>query len=99
MIIYYILIWSLPYMRHPIWNATLGGGFTVTKLIGAASILYGLTYLPRRHDLPRYFATPQSRWMMLLVGFAFYSFLTDRHVAIDLGSPMAAYASATLLFF
>ena len=101
MIIYYILIWSLPYMRHPIWNATLGGGFTVTKLIGAASILYGLTYLARRHDLPRYFATPQSRWMMLLVGFALYSFLTtlNQNVVIDLGSPMAAYTSAILLFF
>jgi|ERR1019366_1300501 O-antigen ligase len=99
MIIYYILIWSLPYIQHPIWNATLGGGFTVTKLIGAASILYGLTYLARRHDLPRYFATPQSRWMMLLVGFAFYSFLSNQHAAINLGSPMAAYASAILLFF
>ena len=101
MIIYYILIWSLPYMRHPIWNASLGGGFTVTKLIGAASILYGLTYLARRHDLPRYFATPQSRWMMLLMGFAFYSFLTTlgQHAEVDLGSPMAAYASAILLFF
>jgi O-antigen ligase len=99
MIIYYILIWSLPYMRHPIWNATLGGGFTVTKLIGAASILYGLTYLARRHDLPRYFATPQSRWMMLLVGFAFYSFLTNSYLGFDLGNPMAVYASAMLLFF
>src|ERR1039457_1955988 len=101
MIIYYILIWSLPYMRHPIWNATLGGGFTVTKLIGAASILYGLTYLAGRHDVPRYFATAQSRWMMLLVGFALYSFLTtlNQNVVIDLGSPMAAYTSAILLFF
>ena len=46
MIIYYILICSLPYMRHPIWNATLGGGgLTVTKLIGAVSLLYSIVYL------------------------------------------------------
>jgi O-antigen ligase len=39
--------------------------------------------------------------MMLFMGFAFYSFLTnlDQHVEIDLGSPMTAYASAILLFF
>jgi hypothetical protein len=54
MIIYYILIWSLPYMRHPIWNATLGsGGLTVTKLIGAVSVLYSIVYLARRHGVPR----------------------------------------------
>ena len=100
MIIYYILIWSLPYMRHPIWNATLGsGGLTVTKLIGAVSLLYSIVYLGRRHGVPRYFATPQSRWMIFLVGLAFYSFLTNERAEISLLNPIATYSSALLLFF
>jgi O-antigen ligase len=99
MIIYYILICSLPYMRHPIWNAVLGGGLTVTKLLGALSVLYGIVYLARRHGVPRYFATLQSRWMMLLVGMAFYSFLTNERVEISLQNPIATYASALLLLF
>ncbi len=100
MIIYYILIWSLPYMRHPIWNAALGaGGLTVTKLIGALSVLYATLYLARRHGVPKYFATPQSRWMMLLVVLAFYSFFTNERAEINLLNPIATYTSAVLLFF
>ena len=87
-------------MRHPIWNATLGsGGLTVTKLIGAVSVLYSIVYLGRRHGVPRYFATPQSRWMMLLVALAFYSFLTNERAEISLLNPIATYSSALLLFF
>jgi putative inorganic carbon (hco3(-)) transporter len=99
MIIYFILICSLPYMRHPIWNATLGGQLTVTKLLGALSVLYAVVYLARRHGVPKYFATPQSRWMMLLVALAFYSFLTNERAEISLLNPIATYASALLLFF
>ncbi len=99
MIVYYVLIFSLPYLRHPVWNAVLGGGITVTKVIGAINVLYAVIYLARRRGTPAFFAAPQSKWMLLLVTIAFYSFLTNERAELSLLNPIAMYTSALLLFF
>ena len=99
MIVYYVLIFSLPYLRHPVWNAVLGGGITVTKVIGAINVLYAVIYLARRHGAPRFFAAPQAKWMLLLTTLAFYSFLTNERAELSLLNPIAMYTSALLLFF
>ena len=98
MIVYYILITSLPYMRHPFWEHSLGGGLSVIKLVGGINVLYALAYLARRHCTPRYFATPQSKWMVLFFAMASFSFLTNDHVDLGFISPIAMYASVALLF-
>ena len=99
MILYYILITSLPYMRHPIWEASLGGGLTVIKLVGGVNVLYAILYLARRHRAPRYLSTPQSRWMILFFALAFFSYLVNPRAEVSFMNPMAMYTSVALLFF
>ena len=82
-----------------IWNAVLGGGISVTKLIGAVNVLYAVVYLARRHGAPRFFAAPQAKWMLLLTTLAIYSFLTNERAELSLLNPVAMYTSALLLFF
>lgn len=89
----------MPYIRHPIWDHQIGAGMTVTKAIGGACLLYALVYMPhRRGGPPRYFATPQSKLMMVFFGIAAVSFFTKGQ-AIGYINPMFMYASTVLMFF
>ncbi len=97
--LFYLLIATMPYIRHPIWDHQLGAGMTVTKAIGGACLLYALVYMPhRRGGPPRYFATPQSKLMMTFFFIAAISFFTKGQ-AIGYINPMFMYASTVLMFF
>src|SRR5208337_3671711 len=76
LLIYFLVIMSMPFLRHQFWDAEFGPGLTVTKLLGAICLLYALVYLGRRHAVPGYFATPQSKLMLLFFGIAAFSYLS-----------------------
>ena len=61
LIFYFLVIMSMPYFRHQFWDAEVGPGITVTKLLGAICLLYALAYLakpPRHSPLFRHPASP-----------------------------------------
>ena len=101
MLIYFLVIMSMPFLRHQFWDAEFGPGLTVTKLLGAICLLYALVYLGRRHAVPRYFATPQSKWMLLFFGIAAFSYLSKggQRSAVDLINPIYMYVSTLVFFF
>lgn len=101
------MIIAMPYMRHLFFDAMIGGGLTVMKLIGALVTLYALAYLAMRQTVPRFFETPQSKWMMVFLGVAGMSFALKGRLTINTGfhgqeldfiNPMAMYTSAFFLF-
>ncbi len=101
MIFYFLVIMSMPYFRHQFWDAEVGPGITVTKLLGALCLLYALVYLAHRHGIPRYFATPQSWLMIAFFGLAAFSYLTRGLKAslADFVNPIYMYVSSLVLFF
>ena len=101
MIFYFLVIMSMPYFRHQFWDAEVGPGITVTKLLGAICLLYALAYLAHRHAIPRYFATPQSWLMITFFGLAAFSYLTRglKASVADFVNPIYMYVSSLVLFF
>ena len=100
MLIYFLVIMSMPFLRHQFWDAEFGPGLTVTKLLGAICLLYALVYLARRHAIPRYFVTPQSKLMLLFFGIAAFSYLSQGgQRSTELINPIYMYVSTLVLFF
>jgi O-antigen ligase len=100
LLVYFLVIISMPFLRHQFWDAEIGPGLTVTKLLGAICLLYALIYLGRRHAIPRYFVTPQSKLMLLFFGFAAFSYLSQGgQKSTDLINPIYMYVSTLVLFF
>ena len=53
LLLYFLVIMSMPFLRHQFWDAEFGPGLTVTKLLGAICLLYALSYLaPPPRDSP-----------------------------------------------
>jgi len=100
LLIYFLVIMSMPFLRHQFWDAEFGPGLTVTKLLGAICLLYALVYLARRHAIPRYFVTPQSKLMLLFFGIAAFSYLSQgAQKSSELINPIYMYVSTVVLFF
>lgn len=91
----------MPFLRHQFWNAEFGPGLTMTKLLGAICLLYALSYLGRRHAIPRYFVTPQAKVMIVFFGMAVFSHLSKgwQSTNFDLINPIYMYGSTLVFFF
>lgn len=85
MILFYILLLSLPFVDHGLFGMAIGS-LTVEKILGAACFVFALTYLPRRRQLPMLFSSAQAKFFALYVAMAVISYLvtTDEIVFIDL---------------
>jgi O-antigen ligase len=101
LLLYFLVIISMPFLRHPFWNAEFGPGLTVTKLLGAFALIYALIYLARRHGIPRYFATPQAVLMVAFFGFAAFSWASKgwQTTSLELINPIYMYVSTLIFFF
>lgn len=98
MILFFLLISVMPLTRHPLWAAIVGD-MTVTKWLGSACLLYTVLHLAARGSVPAFFATAQSKWMMLYLGIVFISAVTNGiPYSLD-ASPITSYASFFLLLF
>ena len=100
MVTYYLVIISMPYFNHAIWNAQFGPGLTVTKLTGAICLMYSFLHLAKRHGIPKFLASPQAKWMLVFFGFATFSYFTTPHENMgEFTNPIYMYWSTLVFFF
>jgi O-antigen ligase len=85
MILFYILLISLPFVEHGFFGMAIGS-LTMEKLIGAGCFVYALTYLPSRREMPRFFASAQTKAFALYVCVAVISYIVtaEEIVFVDL---------------
>jgi O-antigen ligase len=96
MIIFYILIISLPYVDHGLFGREIAG-LTLEKIIGAVCFVYALAYLPRRNTLPTLFASGQAKAFGLYVALALTSYVVTAE-AITFADFVGIFLSQFLFF-
>jgi O-antigen ligase len=96
MILFYFLVSLMPFTDPPLLHYLAGDA--TFKLLGALCALYALLYLGRRKVFPPYFATWQSRFIMLFYLIAALSFLT-KGLQPFTQSTLLIYSSQVILFF
>jgi len=74
-ILFYIMILSLPFMSHPVFGRTIGP-LTVEKYLGALCLLAAALHVTARRRLPPLFSTPQARAFLIFFALASASWLT-----------------------
>ena len=60
MIIFYLLVSVMPFVRHPFWSLFIGS-LTIVKIAGLICVGYALLYSNVRRTQPEYFRTWQAR--------------------------------------
>lgn len=97
MILYYILVLSLPLISQRFFAASVGG-ITVEKILGLVCLIYAIFYLFQRRGSPRILGTGQARAFLLFVLWATVSFFTlSRNATDPFGNTLTIYVSH--LFF
>jgi O-antigen ligase len=96
MIIFYILVLSLPFVDHGLFGREIGG-MTLEKIIGAACFLLALAYLPRRRTLPSLFASGQAKAFGIYVALAVTSYVVTAE-AITFADFVGIFLSQFLFF-
>jgi O-antigen ligase len=74
MILFYLLVLSLPFVDHGFFGREIAG-LTLEKIIGATCFVYALAYLPRRRALPVPFASAQAKVFAIYVVLAVTSYV------------------------
>lgn len=74
MILFYLLVLSLPFVDHGLLGREIAG-LTLEKILGAACFFYALAYLPRRRALPELFVSAQAKAFTLYVVLAITSYV------------------------
>ena len=74
MILFYLLILSLPLVDHPQFGYAIHG-VTVEKLLGVACFFFALCYLLSRKSFPRFLATAQARLFVAFTAMAVGSYV------------------------
>lgn len=97
MILYYILVLSLPLIDQRIFAASFAG-ITVEKMLGFVCFFYALFYLVQRKGTPRILGTAQARAFLIFLVWVTISFFTLTKTAPDpFGNSLTIYLSH--LFF
>ncbi len=98
MILFYLLISTMPLTQHPLWGHFVGE-LTVTKYLGLACVLIAAAYLGFRRGRLRLFATAQAFLFWSLMAWITFSYFYQ-HAPIPWQlSPMFTYVSVMVLFF
>jgi len=95
-ILFYILVLSLPFVDHGILGREIAG-LTLEKIIGAGCFVYALAYLPRRRTLPLLFETAQAKAFALYVALAVISYLVTAK-EITFADLISVFLSQFLFF-
>ena len=96
MILLYFLVSVMPFSDPPLLHYVTGDA--TFKLLGALCALYAAFYVSRRKVFPSYFATWQSRFIVLFYVIAALSFLTKSRQTIS-ESPLASCTCFLVLLF
>jgi O-antigen ligase len=98
MIFLYVLIFSLPFYRHPILDAGFGA-LTVVKGIGALAVLCAFWHVAL-NGLPDYFETRQAKLFFAIFAIALFSFLQHgKPPGVDSVKPIFIYFSMVFFYF
>ncbi len=98
MILFYVLVATMPLVQHPFWGRYVGS-MTITKYLGAACLVYAAFCLvTRRRKLPALLRTPQSRWFCAFLVAVTFSVLLSPVQFSWASSEYASYISFLLLF-
>jgi len=95
-ILFYILVLSLPFVDHGFLGREIAG-LTLEKLIGAGCFVYALSYLPRRHTLPMMFETSQAKAFATYVALAVISYVVTAK-EITFADLISVFLSQFLFF-
>ncbi|HEV2386277.1 MAG TPA: O-antigen ligase family protein [Candidatus Acidoferrales bacterium] len=96
MIVFYLLVVSLPFALQP-WFARPIGPLTVEKLLGAACALYAMVHLAAKRRIPRLFSTLEARSFLVFVALAAASWAAMRTGPAS-DDMMSVYASHFVFF-
>src|SRR6516164_4198641 len=96
MILLYFLVSVMPFSDPPLLHYVTGDA--TFKLLGALCAIYGAFYVSRRKVFPSYFATWQSRLIVLFYLIVVLSFLTKSVQTIG-ESPLASCTCFIILAF
>jgi len=96
MILFYFLVSVMPFLDPPLVHYLTGDA--TFKLLGTLCALYAAFYVSRRKVFPAYFATWQSRLIVLFYLIAALSFLTKSRQTIG-ESPLASCTCFLVLLF
>jgi len=97
MIIFYLLLWILPLVQHPIWSRRVGP-LTVFETLGLLLVVCVLFRVASRRRLPRIFASWVARFFLLLYIIAFLSALAQPQWLTLANKPFINYTSTMFLF-
>ncbi|HEY7203350.1 MAG TPA: O-antigen ligase family protein [Methylomirabilota bacterium] len=98
MIIFYLVVSVMPFVRHPFWSLFVGS-LTIVKIAGLVCVGYALLYSNVRRTRPDYFRTWQARLTVTLcfMGMASYVIIGSR-IPFDV-SPFLSYLSFLMFFY
>lgn len=98
MILFYLLVSIMPFVRHPFWSIFVGS-LTLVKIAGLLCVGYALFYATTRRSSPDYFRTWQARLAVALcfMGMASYVVIGSR-IPFEI-SPFLSYASFLAFFY
>jgi len=103
-ILYYVLVLSLPLVSHPLFGSE-AGGISFEKYLGLLCLGYALLSLGGRPRRPRLFTTPQARWFTAFLGLVVLSYLTsqlgpqpgERAILVIYASQFAFFVTTLIL--
>lgn len=98
MFFYYVLVWTLPLMQHPIWGQKIGL-LTVFEYMGTVCLLYAFFHVLSRRLVPSFLSTWEARLVLLLYVIAFFSALTKGSGIGLSDGPLIIYTSSFCLIF
>lgn len=96
-LIFYVLIWTLPLIQHPFWGGYIGP-LSVFEYLGLFSLLYALVQIVSAGKIPPIFSYWPLRLFFLLYLVAIVSaFATNQSGTRFLGDSLLIYTSSMFL--
>lgn len=94
MILFYLLLWTLPLVNHPFWSRQVGP-FSIFEYLGIGSLVYAVIHVARRQRVPPFLRTSTMRLVALLYAIALLSSFLE-HVFPN--PSLTLYTASVLLF-
>jgi O-antigen ligase len=96
MIVYYLLVWTLPLMEHPIWAHKIGP-LSVFEYMGMICFSYSVVHVLSRNPFPSFLSTWETRFLLVLYLIAFFSAMTKGGGLSLSNSSLIIYTSSLFL--
>jgi putative inorganic carbon (HCO3(-)) transporter len=98
MIFFYLLVWVLPLVNHPIWGAKVGP-ITVFEYVGIVCMLFVLFRIYASRKIPRLLGSWTTRCVFLLYLVAVVSTVATSSIGISLANSIFVQYTSTIFLF